>query len=116
MLVLGGAGIRSGTPDVPAGVVDIAPTILALLGLPPLPEADGRALTESFTDGPAPESVAVQTETLATLPERCAPAPLYRRHDCLCGYERVSSTGELRRRGAIAGASHRLEGAMRLRR
>jgi len=68
MLVLGGAGIRSGTPDVPAGVVDITPTILALLGLPPLPDADGRALTESFTDGPAPESVAVQTETLATLP------------------------------------------------
>jgi len=67
MLALGGAGIRSGNPEVPAGVIDIAPTILALLGLPPLPDADGRALTESFTDGPAPESVAVQTETLATL-------------------------------------------------
>jgi len=68
VLVLGGAGIRPGTPDLPAGVVDIAPTILALLGLPPLPDADGRALTEAFIDGPAPASVAVHTETLATLP------------------------------------------------
>jgi len=68
VLVLGGAGICPGTPDLPAGVVDIAPTILALLGLPPLPDADGRALTEAFSDGPAPASVAVHTETLATLP------------------------------------------------
>ena len=67
VLVLGGAGIHHSTPDLPAGVVDIAPTILALLGLPPLPDADGRALTEAFIDGPAPASVAVHTETLATL-------------------------------------------------
>jgi hypothetical protein len=67
-LVLGGAGIRPGTIDVPTGVVDLAPTILALLGLPPLPDTDGRALTEAFTDGPDPSSVRVQTETAATLP------------------------------------------------
>lgn len=67
VLALHGAGIRPGAVNVPAGVVDIAPTILALLGLPPLPEADGRALTEAFADGPAPESVQVTTETLATL-------------------------------------------------
>lgn len=68
VLVLGGAGIRQGEPDLPAGVIDLAPTILALLGLPPLPDADGRALSESFTNGPAPEEVAVETVTLATLP------------------------------------------------
>lgn len=68
VLVLAGAGIRPGEPDLPAGVIDLAPTVLALLGLPPLPDADGRALTESFTDGPAPESVAVETVELATLP------------------------------------------------
>ncbi|MFN8514625.1 MAG: hypothetical protein U0841_18945 [Chloroflexia bacterium] len=35
VLVLSGEGIRPGTPDHPAAVIDIAPTILALLGLPP---------------------------------------------------------------------------------
>jgi phosphonoacetate hydrolase len=68
VLILGGAGIRLGEPDLPAGVIDLAPTILALLGLPPLPNADGRALTESFTDGPAPETINVETVELATLP------------------------------------------------
>lgn len=50
VLVLSGEGIRPGTPDHPAAVIDIAPTILALLGLPPLPDADGRALVESFAN------------------------------------------------------------------
>jgi phosphonoacetate hydrolase len=68
MLTIGGAGIRPGTIDVPAGVVDLAPTILSLLGLPPLPEADGRALTEAFADGPAPDAVVIATETVAVLP------------------------------------------------
>ncbi len=68
VLALGGAGIRGGAILVPAGVVDIAPTVLALLGLPPLPDADGRPLLEAFAGGPAPESVEIETETLATLP------------------------------------------------
>lgn len=67
VLVLAGAGIRPGAPDLPAAVIDLAPTVLALLDLPPLPDADGRALTESFADGPAPESVAVTTEEVATV-------------------------------------------------
>jgi phosphonoacetate hydrolase len=68
VLILGGTGIRPGTIAAPAGVVDLAPTILALLGLPPLSDADGRVLTEAFADGPDPSTVAVQTETVATLP------------------------------------------------
>lgn len=68
VLALGGAGIRPGALAIPAGVVDIAPTILALLGLPPLPDADGRALTEAFADGPAPASVGVRTESLPVQP------------------------------------------------
>jgi phosphonoacetate hydrolase len=68
VLVLGGAGIRPGAIDVPAGVVDLAPTILALLGLPPLPDADGRPLTEAFADGPDSETVTVQTASVASLP------------------------------------------------
>ncbi len=68
LLALGGAGIRPGSLDLPAGVVDIAPTILALLGLPPLADADGRALIESFLHGSVPDSIAVSTETVTHLP------------------------------------------------
>lgn len=68
VLLVGGARVRAGEIGTPAGVVDIAPTILALLGLPPLPHAHGRALTEAFVDGPEPSSVAVRTETVARLP------------------------------------------------
>jgi hypothetical protein len=67
VLVLSGAGIRPGTPDLPAGVIDLAPTILALLGLPALPDADGRALVESlasYTDAPP----VATTEPIATAP------------------------------------------------
>ena len=67
VLVLAGAGIRPGAPDLPAAVIDLAPTVLALLDLPPLPDADGRPLSESFTDGPAPETVAVETEEVAVV-------------------------------------------------
>jgi hypothetical protein len=68
VLVLSGVGIRQGEPDLPAGVIDLAPTLLALLGLPPLPDADGRPLAESFADGPDAASLAVETIELATLP------------------------------------------------
>lgn len=64
VLVLRGAGIRPGEPELPAGVIDLAPTILALLGLPPLPDADGRILTEALTDGATPE---VASEVIATV-------------------------------------------------
>ena len=67
VLALGGAGIRTGRLDLPAGIVDLAPTVLALLGLPPLPDADGRVLAEALRDGPAPTSLAVRTEPVATL-------------------------------------------------
>lgn len=66
-LIVGGAGIRPGVVTIPAGVVDIAPTVLALLGLPPLPDAAGRTLTEAFADGPAPADVAVRTERIAPI-------------------------------------------------
>jgi arylsulfatase A-like enzyme len=66
VLVLGGAGIRPGLPEHPAGVIDLAPTILALLGLPALPDADGRALVESFAGWD--EVPAVATEAVGTVP------------------------------------------------
>jgi arylsulfatase A-like enzyme len=39
-------GARRGTVDEPVSLVDVAPTILATLGLPPLPDAQGRPLWE----------------------------------------------------------------------
>jgi arylsulfatase A-like enzyme len=48
-------GLRS---DVPAGVVDVAPTVRHLLGLPGA-AADGRVLAEALAGGPAPETVEV---------------------------------------------------------
>ena len=74
-LVLGGAGVRDGvTLDMPAGVIDLAPTALALLGLPPLPRADGRVLDEAFVDGPMPATISMRSEHLADL----RGGPLYR--------------------------------------
>lgn len=67
-LVLGGAGVRgAGQLSLPAGIVDVAPTVLTLLDLPPLPEADGRALTEAFENGPDPAEVTVRREPIADL-------------------------------------------------
>lgn len=68
VLIIGGNGARPAALDAPAGVVDIAPTILALLGLPPLLDADGRALAEAFTDGPPPASVTVQSDAPIAVP------------------------------------------------
>jgi len=36
----------AGAPAPPAAVIDLPPPVLALLGLPPLPDADGRARTD----------------------------------------------------------------------
>ena len=47
---------------VPAGIVDVAPTVRALLGLPQAP-ADGRVLAEALLAGPAPSDVPVASET-----------------------------------------------------
>jgi arylsulfatase A-like enzyme len=47
-LVLAGAGIREGVPPQSAGLVDIAPTIAALLATRSPADAQGRVLTESL--------------------------------------------------------------------
>ena len=56
------AGVRVG---VPAGNVDVTPTILALLGLD-VGGLDGRVLAEALADGPDPERVVVETLTHTT--------------------------------------------------
>jgi hypothetical protein len=64
-LVLSGAGVKSGLDHtLPAGNVDLAPTLADLLGVGALPEADGRVLSEALLGGPDPADVVVTRETL----------------------------------------------------
>ncbi len=66
-LVLSGAGVKAGIDHaVPAGNVDLAPTFAHLLGVGPLPQADGRVLSEALEGGPDPADVQVSRETLTT--------------------------------------------------
>jgi hypothetical protein len=48
-LVLAGVGVRRGAPPQNPGLVDIAPTIAALLGSRPPANAQGRTFAESLT-------------------------------------------------------------------
>ena len=55
---------RAATVRVPASNVDVAPTLLALMGIDrDLPEFDGRVLAEAFADGPDEEQVPIQVRT-----------------------------------------------------
>ena len=54
---------RGATVRAPSGNVDVAPTILHLLGLDDRTGVDGRVLTEALLDGPDPDKVVVQTRT-----------------------------------------------------
>ena len=61
-LLAWGAGVKRGvTVGAPAGNVDVAPTILALLGIEARGGMDGRVLAEALAGGPDPEAVAVET-------------------------------------------------------
>ena len=56
LLCLGGRAFRAGAEiAVPAGNIDVLPTVMALLGLAPPAEIDGRVLAEAMADGPRPE-------------------------------------------------------------
>lgn len=63
-LVAAGPDIKRGVQsDVPTGNVDLAPTVLYLLGMEPPPGMDGRVLHELLRDGPSPDEVAVREHT-----------------------------------------------------
>lgn len=70
-----GAGFKPGTTvRAPASIVDLAPTILALLGIADRDGLDGRVLGEALEGGPDPEQVAVETRvhTVEAGPYRAA--------------------------------------------
>jgi arylsulfatase A-like enzyme len=61
-LIAAGPDFRNGlTSDVPSGNVDIAPTILSILGLKPAGAMDGRVLSEAMKNG---EDLKFETQTI----------------------------------------------------
>jgi len=63
-LIAAGPDFREhATSGVPTGNVDIAPTVLRLLGLPIPPSMTGRVIAEALRSGPAPASVRVDHTT-----------------------------------------------------
>ena len=70
-LLIVGEGVRPGVPTKGATILDIAPTILYLMGLPVARDMDGRVLTEILDEGFAqahPESLIPSYESLAVTP------------------------------------------------
>jgi predicted AlkP superfamily phosphohydrolase/phosphomutase len=55
ILVMKGPGIRAGHQLSDASIMDLAPTILAIMGQPLLDSMDGRVLEEAFVSAPAVE-------------------------------------------------------------
>ena len=72
-----GPGFKRGiTLDVPSGNIDVAPTILSLLGLPGSDAMDGRVLAEALNGGPDPGTVDWSAELYST--ERRLKEKMYR--------------------------------------
>jgi arylsulfatase A-like enzyme len=60
-LIAAGPDFREGaTSNVPTGNVDLAPTLLRLLGLPVPASMTGRVIAEGLRNGPQPSSVTVE--------------------------------------------------------
>ena len=65
-LILAGAGFKRGLEHrLPAGNIDLAPTLLHLLGLERPPDQDGRVLAETLLDGPDPATLEVKRTRLS---------------------------------------------------
>lgn len=68
-LVAAGPDFRErAVSDVPTANVDLAPTLLHLLGMKPAPSMTGRVIEEALRDGPAPSTVRIERvrETVKT--------------------------------------------------
>ena len=64
-LVVAGPHFKRGVAsELPAGNMDIVPTLLRTLGLAHSAPLDGRVLEEALVGGPDPASIAVERETL----------------------------------------------------
>lgn len=63
LIAAGPAFREAAVSDAPTGNVDIAPTVLRLLGLPVPSAMAGRVIAEGLRSGPSPSSVAVERST-----------------------------------------------------
>jgi arylsulfatase A-like enzyme len=72
VLILSGPGIASGGAEIArANVIDITPTLLALLGLPVAEDMHGRPLIEASSDGTASEVSQIESwEAVGLSPTR----------------------------------------------
>ena len=62
-LIMAGPGLKAGlVSDAPASIVDLAPTLAALMGLGWDGACDGRILSEALLDGPDPTDLALSTD------------------------------------------------------
>lgn len=67
VLTMSGSSFSENTViDTPAGNIDIMPTVLALLGIEPPTNIDGRVLKEALADRTAPEAAPPQEQTLSS--------------------------------------------------
>jgi tetratricopeptide (TPR) repeat protein len=58
VLFLYGNRVRQGTAVAGAGILDLAPTLLTLLGVPPARDMPGRVLVDALESGPRPARIA----------------------------------------------------------
>ena len=80
---------KATTSTVPSSNVDLAPTVMHLLGLPVSHTMDGRILTEALTSTPPPDSIEVTIDTLTAETEGYT---LMLDRSIVHGYEYVSGT------------------------
>lgn len=77
--VIAGEGIApNARVKTPVSIMDIGPTLCALVDAPELPSPDGRALAASLRSGRAPESRPVISEWVDRWDEQLAPARMLR--------------------------------------
>lgn len=74
ILFLSGPGIRPSFPIQDASIMDIAPTVLALMGVPIPADMDGRVLEQAFTDDLRRQLTITYTEHAVKGPKQ-RPAP-----------------------------------------
>lgn len=70
-LIAAGPDFRQGFVDeLPSGNVDVAPTVMWLLGVPPAQKPDGRVLSEAFKKNPLPASKREERTLSAAAPDQ----------------------------------------------
>jgi hypothetical protein len=94
-LIAAGPDFRErATSDTPTSNVDIAPTLLRLLGLPAAPSMTGRVIEEGLRNGRPAPAVTRSTETVKTPDSRYV---LAARISTVSGYRYLDSTSVMRK-------------------